>query len=426
MGLVCVVVFVAWAFGCGFPRPTPFGGMDATDDDDGGVSTSPVCTANQTLRCEGSNLVRCNSDGTAEIKESCAVRCSTSELRCEDVKPSNGLAPYLDMTAGEPDANLGTAATINTDDGTILVDGKPVALNNTPVTQPGAPTIRVFIVHSLTTGDVTIRGSNALAIVSAGELKVGGIMAASAAFGTPGAGGFNENTCQGADGVQFNSSVFGGSGGGGFGAAGGGGGASVFSSSVSALGGAGGRPAGNATLVPLRGGCNGGNFNTPFGLAKGGAGGGAIQLVSRTRIAVSGAVAANGSSAIGGGSGGGILLEAPVVEVSGSVVANGGGGANGCGLLAIVEGADGRLDATPASGSTAPCSSSGVNGGNGGAGNIPAGGGPNNLSPPSTGGMFAGHGGGGVGRIRVNTVSGGLQVTGLFSPNPTTGTIASR
>jgi hypothetical protein len=39
---------------------------------------------------------------------------------------------------------------------------------------------------------------------------------------------------------------------------------------------------------------------------------------------------------------------------------------------------------------------------------------------------FGGHGGGSVGRIRVNTVSVGLHTTGLFSPNPTTGTIASR
>ena len=121
------------------------------------------------------------------------------------------------------------------------------------------------------------------------------------------------------------------------------------------------------------------------------------------------------------------MLEAPVVEVSGSVVANGGAGANGCGLFGIVAGESGRLDAKPATGSSATCSGgSGVNGGNGGASDIGAMNGTNNMSPGNSTAMFAGHGGGGVGRIRVNTVSGGLHVTGLFSPNPSTGTIATR
>jgi hypothetical protein len=40
--------------------------------------------------------------------------------------------------------------------------------------------------------------------------------------------------------------------------------------------------------------------------------------------------------------------------------------------------------------------------------------------------VFAGHGGGGVGRIRVNTAPGGLRTTGLFSPNPSTGALATR
>jgi hypothetical protein len=42
------------------------------------------------------------------------------------------------------------------------------------------------------------------------------------------------------------------------------------------------------------------------------------------------------------------------------------------------------------------------------------------------GSAYGGYGGGGVGRIRINTVSSGLRATGLFSPNPTTGTITTR
>jgi hypothetical protein len=147
--------------------------------------------------------------------------------------------------------------------------------------------------------------------------------------------------------------------------------------------------------------------------------------VSRTRITVSGVVAANGSSGSGGGSGGGILFEAPVVEVSGSLVANGGAGAGGC--LFPKAGEDGRLDATPATGGD-PCNTDGGKGGNGGAGNSGAGNGTS-INQAGTGNAFAfaGYGGGGVGRIRVNTLSGGFHRTGgLFSPNPSTGAVTTR
>lgn len=64
-----------------------------------------------------------------------------------DTAPSNGLAPYLDMTAGAVDVDLGTTATINTDDGTVQVDGSPIVVQSVTVTQTAAPTIRVFIVQ---------------------------------------------------------------------------------------------------------------------------------------------------------------------------------------------------------------------------------------------------------------------------------------
>jgi len=46
-----VLVWVAVAAGCGFPRPSPIAGAD----DDGGMPAS-VCVANQALRCDGGNL----------------------------------------------------------------------------------------------------------------------------------------------------------------------------------------------------------------------------------------------------------------------------------------------------------------------------------------------------------------------------------
>jgi hypothetical protein len=374
---------------------------------------------NQALRCDGNDLVLCNGEGTAEVDENCSLGCSATELRCNDVKPSNGLAPYLDMTAGEPDLDLGTKATINTDDGTVMVDGNPVAVKSATMAQTSAPTIRVFVVHSLTTTDVTITGSNALAVVSNGDLKINGVFAASGNTALSGAGAFNDGTCRGGDvTIVGSAATVSGAGGGGFGRPGGVGGTATSDDGI-AFGGIGGTATGNPTLVPLRGGCDSGKL----GVNAKGSGGGAVQLVSRTQIAISGVVAANGSSSIGGGSGGGILLEAPVVEVRGGVVANGGAGAGGCTLA--LPGENGRLDAKPATGGVG-CAN-GANGGNGGAGNSGTGDGASiNLAGTGILIVFAGHGGGGVGRIRVNTVSGGLHATGLFSPNPSSGTIASR
>src|SRR3954469_16559254 len=96
--------------GCGFPRPAPVGGVD----DGGDGMPASVCTANQSLRCDGDGLVRCNSDGTGEMTEACSLGCRASPLHCNEIDPSNDLARYLDMAAGEPDLDLGTTATINT------------------------------------------------------------------------------------------------------------------------------------------------------------------------------------------------------------------------------------------------------------------------------------------------------------------------
>lgn len=398
-------------------------GVDAAGDSaieiDG---SSPLCIPNQPLRCEGSNLVSCNGDGTGEISEACVLGCRAVELRCTDVDPSNGLAQYLDMTAGEPDLDLGATATLNADDGTVLVNGSPVAVKSATRTQAPAPTIRIFIVHSLKAADVKVTGSNAVAIVSHGDLKIDGVFAASASGGTPGAGGYDDGGCTGVTGVNKSSDMlFSGGGGGGFAFPGGRGG-SATNSNGSAAGSSGGVATGNVTLVPLRGGCRSGSI--PGG-SFGAGGGGAIQLVSRTKIAVGGVIAANGASLGGGGSGGGILLEAPAIEMSGAVVANGGGGTSGCFFSSQGVGEDGRLDATPASGG-ASCNVSSGAGGNGGARSSGARNGAD-VDQSGTASLAAGgSGGGSVGRIRVNTVSGGLPSTGVFSPNPTTGSIATR
>jgi hypothetical protein len=433
------VMAIGCGAGCNFPRPADVGDSDAADggtdaagssldaaaDGEVNVDASPtICSANQPLRCDSSTLVRCSGDGMGEVNEECLLGCNVSELRCNDVAPSNGLAVLLDMAASEPDLDLRTTAQIDTDSGAVLVNGNPVAVRHALVTQAFAPSIRVLSVRSLISSDIQVTGANALAIVSHGELQIAGLFAASARGITPGAGAFSDGACDGGAGTMPAGNLFGGAGGGGFGTSGGRGGPGTNNAGV-ANGGAGGAATGNDQLIPLRGGCSGGpilgNSNS------GGRAGGAIQLVSRRKITISGIVAVNGGKGAGGagGSGGGILLEAPIVEISGSVVANGAGGTSGCFLSAPSIAEDGRLDAMPAAGG-ASCNSFTGAGGRGGARDFAASIGAT-VDQSGTGNLAAGGcGGGSVGRIRVNTVSGGLRATGLFSPNPSTGTIATR
>lgn len=396
----------------------PDGAVGGPSDQPHG-SQQPLCTANQPLRCDHGSLVRCNGNGTAEQSEPCPLGCVEADLRCADVAPSNGLAAFLDQASGAADLNLGSFGTIDTDSGTVTADFAFVDVKNATVSQSSGPTVRVLIVRSLTANHVTVTGTRALAIVSSGDVKITGEFTASATFGTPGPGAFGDYVCNGGD-RSARPGVAGGAGGGGFGSPGGAGGSARRGGYGEEPGAAGGKVTGNESLVPLRGGCDGGiEYRTR------GAGGGAIQLVSRTQIVVSGKVAANGSwNEGGGGSGGGILLEAPIVDVSGGVVANGGGGTGGLGPSPAE---NGRLDANPAAGG--PGSNPGDGdavgrGGNGGAGAIGAE--PGQSVDDATRRTFAGHGGGGYGRIRVNTVPGGVRGPGFFSPTRSEGPLGTR
>lgn len=389
----------------------------------GDSGTDTTCTANQALRCESSQLVRCNANGNGEVAERCLLGCLGGEVRCADVAPSNELAKYLDLASNEPDHNLGNSATIDTDSGLVTVDGVTVSVKSNVLPQLGAPDVRVFLVRSLTTNKVAVTGTNAFAVVSNGAIKIEGLLAASATETKAGAGAFNDGNCRGGPQTRVYS-AYGGSGGGGFGSPGGSGGSAKGDTTDFSAGAAGGATTGNAVLVPLRGGCDGGLEITLRD--HWGRGGGAIQLVSRTNIVVAGngIIAANGSSNGSAGSGGGILLEAPNVEILGRVVANGAAG-QGC----AGSPPHGRLDAMPAIGGPAGCNDgykSTGQGGNGGAANIEADNGKDMARQPNLVGAIGGQGGGGIGRIRVNTVSGGLRVSGVFSPTASIGDLTTR
>jgi hypothetical protein len=157
---------------------------------------------------------------------------------------------------------------------------------------------------------------------------------------------------------------------------------------------AGGRTYGTPELVPLLGGSEGGG--THGGATYGGSGGGAIQIVAGGSITVRlvGSINAGGGGYEGGGSGGAILLEAPTVSIMGAVAANGGGGET---ATANTEGLDATPDDRPV-----------IGGGNGSAGAIING---------SDGASGNAAGGGGAGRIRINTATGVAAVTGIVSPS---------
>lgn len=397
-------------------------GSVSVSDGDGGADTGPADhTGDETcepgsVSCTDTTLSVCGADGRPTTSE-CPLGCF-DDTRCADLVASNDLTAFLDDAQEGPDVELPAGTVIATDDGDIDGDidgdGSPLALSSVllgPTGGGGVP-VRVFAVRSLTiSGDVTAVGGAALAFVSTEDIAIGGHVLIRAGRGIDGTGGDEaEGEC-----FPEEANYVTGRGGGGFGERGGSGGSIVDVQ----IGGAGGPEVGSETLVPLRGG--GGSTALPA------VGGGAIQLVSQTAIHVEGgsldAGGQGGGVRQGGGAGGGILLEAPVVVVAGedsAIAANGGGG--GCAGSPDSPAEDGRLDDRRAAG----CQSSvGRDGGQGGAGNATGAG----LAGQSVGcGFIAAAGGGGVGRIRVNTADGTFAAVGgaIVSPPASVGTLGGR
>lgn len=225
--------------------------------------------------------------------------------------------------------------------------------------------------------------------------------------------------------------------------AGGGGGAGFLTDGTDGSDGLNGGPKGalgssngQDALIPLRGGCRGGNggraTGTGSGSGLGGRGGGAVQVSSGGAITInaSGTIAASGEGGRGGevdqrigggggGTGGAILLEAMTLTVNpgGAVVANGGAGGEGSGWggnpYSGVDGQDGQRGTVRA---LCPAFVCGGNGGSGGA----LAGGPTAATSGGTGSCAAnppgGGGGGSAGRIRLNAVNGCTLTAAVISP----------
>ncbi|HTJ45145.1 MAG TPA: hypothetical protein VL463_23725 [Kofleriaceae bacterium] len=400
-----------------------------------------VCAPNQKI-CSAGAYTECDGTGQIAASLTCGpLGCNAGSTACVDIDPSNKLAAQLDMTPGAPTVVLTGAATIDTDNATVTNgDGMAIAVPTASVTQNGGlPSITVFRFKALDVEDVTVTGTNAIAIVADGDVIIRGHMDVSSRhaglpfyepLGGPGAM-TAADPCQGTQGTGK-----GGSGGGGrfyAGAKGGDG------------GGSGGAMGGSTYLTPLNeplvGGCGGGH-GTGDTLALAGVGGGAFQISSRTRITLQstavidaggGGGYASGSIAVGGaggGAGGAILLEAPQVDVSVSgavMAARGGGGASSAGQNSAatpMPGQDGDASAKiAAGGSCSGCAS-------GGEGQelvwAPNGGTLSGPLPGSAGAVCGGGGGGATGVVVLRTESGAPTIKATIYAWLTLSKIATR
>ena len=262
-------------------------------------------------------------------------------------------------------------------------------------------------------------GAAALALYSQGDVLIEGTISVAAdTLGTfgPGPGGYPGANIgatagfgpgAGQAGSDSGGSYTSGGGGASFGGTGGAGGIGTdFFNPVA--GGTSGSTYGNVELVPLVGGSGGGSGG--FTAGRGGNGGGAVQITSLLSITLAlgsvidacggggeGTLDGNQGAGSGGGSGGSVLLESPVVSISGFIGANGGSGSRGADFdNAGMNGSAGTPLTAPVLG---PPAQNG-NGG-GGSGSDDTGNAVNGEDESDGGG-----GGGGGGRIRINTESG--------------------
>ena len=426
-------------------EPQADGGLDAAPDapsdgevqTDAKVDTTP-CTEH-TLACDGDDLMQC-VQGVLQVSQTCALGCSalSSDVRCYTFTPHNVDATTL--AAGTYDWVVEANTDVNTS-GTNV----PAGVARTAATQPdGARDLAIFAVRSLWVKPAAVlrwSGTSAVVIVASDHILIEGAIDVSAAGTTAGPGGWRGGNTQAAGqapsgataappGYNAGTGEDTGGSGGSFGAVGGRGGPAGIAGSPQP-----GTVFGTASLVPLFGGGGGGGGSGMASGGTGGGGGGALQLVAAVRIDVTGTLITAGAgggggdgtftfgAGGGGGAGGGLLLEAPMVLVTGVLAANGGGGGGGAYQAqdAGAAGMAGQPSAVPAPGGQGGSSGSPTNGagGAGGAASTAAEvGGTGSGGAPNGGG-----GGGGVGRIAIYSRSGAAP-GGTCSPPPAASAIA--
>ncbi|TMQ17950.1 MAG: hypothetical protein E6J90_21370 [Deltaproteobacteria bacterium] len=267
---------------------------------------------------------------------------------------------------------------------------------------------------------VSVIGSKRLILLSASSLTISGTLdAASHRGGSAGPAG-DSGPCSTSSTNPTAAGQGGGGWGGSFGSPGGNGGST-------AGGGIGGIAPPALAITALGGGCSGGNGANVGGTTggTGGRGGGAVALLANQQLLVDGAIDASGAGGNsgklgsggggGGGAGGMIVIEAPVVRISGICFANGGGGGEGGDASR-----DGNSGGEPAAPGVAAPGGSGASApaGDGGNGSFAAAGATTGQNGSGTGG--GGGGGGGAGILKI--ISADLQNSGAVSPPPSQAT----
>jgi hypothetical protein len=365
-----------------------------------------------------------NADGTTGDGNGSAVPDAQPVAACGWTFAHTNFDPCMLATSPTP-------FDITTD---TTIDPTATSARRTTVVQGDGTTIVVFHVSELSVATVNTltlnNGPNVAGFVFAveGNVTLSGNILVAAGTGDP----THCATSTGADGVDSSQFVGGaGGGGGGAGADSGGDGTDGAGGGAGARGARGAKVSGASSLSPLRGGCAGGNggqvHNGSGNGTVGGRGGGAIEISARGTITISGEIDAagrgggtsskGGEGGGGGGAGGGILLEAPMVTISGRICADGGSGAEG-----------GNATSGGTAGQTSPCTvtagavtatitnSVGGAGGNGGFAGSTSGSVAGGANTSGNNGGGGGGGGGGVGWIRVHATT--PTTGGQISPVP--------
>lgn len=391
-----------------------------------GTSGCLACGAGETS-CVSGDLYSCGEGGIPAFVESCRAGCVDDERpHCAYLEPK--YAPDIcDVPATQPELVFSSSGGLDPNLDTTCTGGV--------IEQPGTTSLCVVHYGTIRVEPgvvVSILGKpkkqgRVIMFVADHDLSIEGTIDASARGPTNGPGGGVLNS------------------GGGYGVDRGGGGAGGAS-----MGGAGATdtlPSNNggllavnpATLQSLVGGASPPQvFDSSMNRdTSGGGGGGGVALAScRGKLSVSGVVAVNGGGGdggddfllkhgFGGGAGGNVVLQALEVEVTGKLFSNGGGGGSGRRASGTfgVNGRDGRLDLTAASGGATTAADGAGSGGSGGVGSVaPTGGLKFVINQAGNGG-----GGGSVGFLQVYTPANidptlePMQVSPNFQPNAVVG-----
>lgn len=339
------------------------GRLEETTGSDGGVEAAVI-------------------DGGVTDPDSSVLTDAGADVREGPVVPSN-----LDAALLAPDAgDLIGPATIDTFALTIN-GGLPPAGVSFVHSKVGAVEVAVLSVGAFVVDKfLDVSGDRGLVILASGDVSIREQLRVDAQdTSITGPGGFGPGLGPlsggaGGPGANTGGNDNSGGGGGGHGTRGGNGG-----TANSVVGGDGG----SSYAIPMVGGSGGGRGDPVSCSTRGGAGGGALHVFSKTAIVIDtlGIVHAGGGggdgalctfgSAGGGGAGGFILLEAPSLTVHGVVAANGGGGggSDSAGFLGT-RGHEGQFSDRFADGGTGQM----ANGGNGGTSAPPTAGGSNTNS----------------------------------------------